>query len=387
MAGRRIAFAPADGGQFGAYLAAPESGSGPGLLLLRESNSIEDGEPSLADLFAEEGYLVIAPDPRVRSDIDRVVGEIGAALKFLRSNPACDGKAGVMGFGSVGTLAFLSAARLPIDAAVIYWPSGIERHLDSAKSIRCPMALHFAGKDNSVPPPARAAVKAAMADNDVAEIYLYPDADRGFDISTHAAYDRSAASLAHSRTIGLLRRAIGPRYNLDALWEEHTNCEFATRDVDATMRTMVAEPYVNHVPTMTGGFGYRELRAFYANHFIPRLPADTRIIPISRTVGADRLVDELLFCFTHDREIDFLLPGIKPTGKYVEIPTIAIVQFRGGKLYNEHIYWDQATALVQIGLLDPGNLPVAGIETARKIRDERLPANALISRAKEKGGA
>lgn len=383
MAGNRITVTAADGGPFAAYLAVPESGSGPGLLLLDDTSGIDDRERPLADLFAEEGYVVIAPDPQWRSDADRSLDKIGAALKALRSNPRCDGKAGVIGFGAGGDLALLSVARLPIDAAVIYYPTGIERNLDRAKSIRCPIALHLSGGGFS--PSGRDAIKAALADNDAAEIYFYADANHGFNISGHTNYNPSGASLAHSRTIGLLRRAIGPRYNLEALWEEHTTYEFTTRDVDATMRTMVAEPYVNHVPTMTGGFGYRELHQFYANHFIPRLPADTKIVSISRTVGADRLVDELLFCFTHDREIDFLLPGIKPTGKYVEIPTIAVVQFRGGKLYNEHIYWDQATALVQLGLLDPKNLPVAGIETARKILDESLPANTLISSAKEKG--
>ena len=105
---------------------------------------------------------------------------------------------------------------------------------------------------------------------------------------------------------------------------------------------MVAEPYVNHIPTMTGGVGYRDLPRFYKHHFIPKTPKDTRLVPISRTIGAtDRIVDEMLFCFTHDIEIDWMLPGVPPTGKYVEIPLVAIVRFRGDKLYNEHIYWDQ----------------------------------------------
>ncbi len=118
------------------------------------------------------------------------------------------------------------------------------------------------------------------------------------------------------------------------------------------MKTMVAEPYVNHIPMMTGGVGHRDLARFYANHFIPKCPKDTKLVPISRTIGADRLVDEMLFCFTHDVEIDWMLPGVAPTGKYVEIPLVAIVNFRGDKLYHEHIYWDQASVLVQIGLLD-----------------------------------
>jgi carboxymethylenebutenolidase len=106
-------------------------------------------------------------------------------------------------------------------------------------------------------------------------------------------------------------------------------------------------------------------------------------VPISRTIGADRLVDEMLFCFTHDIEIDWMLPGMKPTGKYVEVPLVAIVNFRGDKLYHEHIYWDQASVLVQIGLIDPMNLPVAGIATAKKLVDETLPSNTLMRRWKE----
>jgi hypothetical protein len=104
------------------------------------------------------------------------------------------------------------------------------------------------------------------------------------------------------------------------------------------MKTMVSEPYVNHIPTMTGGVGYQHLRRFYKHHFIPKTPKDTTLIPISRTIGEGILVDELLFCFTHDMEIDWMLPGLAPTGKRVEIPLVAIVKFRGDKLYNEHIY-------------------------------------------------
>jgi carboxymethylenebutenolidase len=141
---------------------------------------------------------------------------------------------------------------------------------------------------------------------------------------------------------------------------------------------MVPQPYVNHVPTMTGGVGYAELHRFYKNHFIPTTPADTRLVPISRTVGVDRVVDEMLFCFTHDIEIDWMLPGIAPTGKYVEIPLVAIICFRGDKLYHEHIYWDQASVLVQVGLLDPKLVPAAGRETAKKVLDETLPSNTMM---------
>jgi len=166
-----------------------------------------------------------------------------------------------------------------------------------------------------------------------------------------------------------------PDHDLAALWEAHCRQEFETRDVDATMATMVPEPYVNHIPTMTGGVGHDQLKRFYKYHFIGANPDDTRLIPISRTVGANSLVDEMLFCFTHTREIDWMLPGIPPTGRSVEIPLVAIVQFRDGKLVCEHIYWDQPSVLVQIGQLDPTGLPVAGAETAHKVRDRTLPSN------------
>ncbi|CAF0713768.1 unnamed protein product [Adineta steineri] len=171
-----------------------------------------------------------------------------------------------------------------------------------------------------------------------------------------------------------------PRYDLAALWDKHCEHEFNRRDVAATMLTMVSDPYVNHIPTMTGGVGAKDLSRFYEHHFINNNPDDTKIISISRVVGTDRVVDEMLFCFTHDREIDWMLPGISPTGKYVKIPLVAIVTFHDGKICNEHIYWDQASVLVQIGLLDNTNLPVAGVETANKLIDKNLPSNTLMKR-------
>lgn len=168
--------------------------------------------------------------------------------------------------------------------------------------------------------------------------------------------------------------------DLVTLWEAHCRYEFETRDVDATMATMVAEPYVNHIPTMTGGVGHDALKRFYANHFIGTNPPDFAMSPVSRTVGTDRVVDEFVLRFTHTTEIDWMLPGVAPTGRRVEIPMIAIVQFQGDKLVHEHIYWDQASVLVQIGLLDPTGLPVVGAEQARKVIDKTLPSNTLLRR-------
>ncbi len=169
-------------------------------------------------------------------------------------------------------------------------------------------------------------------------------------------------------------------YDLAVLWEEHLRHEFETRDVDATMATMVDEPYVNHIPTMTGGVGHDQLKRFYKYHFIGGNPPDTELVPVSRTVGADQVVDELLFRFTHTSEVDWMLPGVEPTGRRVEIPLVAIVKFADGKVAHEHIYWDQASVLVQIGLLDPQHLPVAGAETALKVVDNTRPSNELMAR-------
>ena len=168
---------------------------------------------------------------------------------------------------------------------------------------------------------------------------------------------------------------------LRELWEEHVQYEFSTRNTDDTLATMVADAYVNHIPVLTGGVGQAELREFYSKRFIPQMPPDTEMTPVSRTIGEDQLVDEMVFKFTHSIPMDWMLPGVAPTGKCVEVPLVAIVRFREGKLAHEHIYWDQASVLVQIGLIDAAKLPVAGVESACKVLDPSLPANALMSRA------
>ena len=172
-----------------------------------------------------------------------------------------------------------------------------------------------------------------------------------------------------------------PDHDLVALWEAHCRYEFETRDVDATMATMVAEPYVNHIPTMTGGVGHDQLKRFYKYHFIGGNPPDTELQPVSRTVGEDQIVDEMLFKFTHTSEVDWMLPGVAPTGRKVDVALVAIVRFEDGKVAHEHIYWDQASVLVQVGLIDPALLPVAGADSARKVLDRSLPSNGLMSAA------
>src|SRR5712692_4491699 len=115
--------------------------------------------------------------------------------------------------------------------------------------------------------------------------------------------------------------------DLTQLWEEHTKHEFATRDTEATLDTMVEDAYVNHVPVMTGGAGKAALREFYSRHFIPSMPPDTTLTPISRTVGDDQLVDEMIFSFTHTHDMPWMLLGVPPTHRRVEVALVVIVRF------------------------------------------------------------
>ena len=163
--------------------------------------------------------------------------------------------------------------------------------------------------------------------------------------------------------------------------DDHLAAEFATRDVDATMATMTDDPYLNHVPVLTGGIGRAEVRRFYQQIFIGHWPADTTMERIARTVGTEQVVDELVLSFTHDIVMSHMLPGVPPTGRPVRLAVCVVAGFRDGKLTHEHIYWDQAGLLVQVGLLDPAGLPVTGAEQAEKLLAPRaIPANALLDR-------
>ena len=193
-----------------------------------------------------------------------------------------------------------------------------------------------------------------LAGKDHVLVNVYEGAPHAFANRFRDCYDKAAAGMAHSRTIALLRGVMGPGYDLERLWDMHCYHEFATRDVDATMATMVAEPYVNHIPTMTGGVGQAELHRFYKNHFVNANPDDTALIPVSRTVGADRVVDEMIFEFTHDREIDWMLPGVAPTGKTGPHPA------------GRHRQLPRPEALSRAHLLGPG----VGARADRRARSE-----------------
>jgi len=386
---RTIRIETPEGGGMPCYVAVPESGEGPGLLLLHDAQGLTDHDKHLANLYAEEGWVVAVPDLYWRhggpvvlafdadgrveaggmaADLDdsRAVRDADAAFSALAALGETSAECGVVGHGRGGRIALLLAARdHRVRCAVAYYPHAIDTCAGMLSGVNCAGVIHLARDQAAITAPAALAVHSYAA-------------DRGFDNPNLAAFDRSAHWLAKSRSLAALRGALGPVYDLAKLWEAHLYSEFAERNVDVSMATMVDEPYVLVVPTVTGGTGKERLHRWYSNHFHFQNPTDTTIVPISRTVGSDRLVDEFVFCFTHDRVMDWLLPNVAPTGKYLEVPMIAVVNFRGAKLYHEHIWWDQATVLVQAGLLDPSGLPVTGIEQSRAIQDEDLPRNRLI---------
>jgi len=166
--------------------------------------------------------------------------------------------------------------------------------------------------------------------------------------------------------------------DLATMFDAHVQAEFQDLDLEATMATMSSDPYVHHVPTITGGNGTEGVREFYGNHFIGQWPEDTETRQISRTVGENQVVDELLMTFTHDCELEIMLPGIPPTGRRITVPVVVVVGFENGKVHHEHIYWDQASVLVQAGVLDPNELPVTGLEQARSLLDQGRPKNRLL---------
>ena len=404
MSGQWTQVKSRDGGEFRAYTALPPEGSGPGLVLLQEIFGVNGYMRALADRYAEEGYVVMVPDlfwrlePNVdlgyegadaqkafslyeRFDVDLAMEDVAQTLAALRAHPQHRGKAGVVGFCLGGKLAYLSATRTDVDCAIGYYAVGLENDLDEASRITCPLMLHFGADDAHCDAATRERITQALAGKPGVELYTYPGCGHAFASPARPQYDKPATMMAYSRTLAMLRRVLGPIYDFNALWEEHCYHEFVARNPSDVMPTMVAQPYVNHIPTMTGGVGHDELKRFYTHHFVHSNPEDTRLIPISRTIGSDRVVDEFIFCCTHDREIDWLLPGLAPTGKYFEVPMLAVICFRGNKLYNEHIYWDQASVLAQIGAIDPTGLPIAGAQSAKKLLDETLPSNTLMARA------
>lgn len=273
-------------------------GNGPGLVLvvpstldLRRHSKTLDPPPQ--QKWAEEGYAVA--QILVKDGATSIVEHIGTAIAELEKMPACSGDK----FGMVvildreasSTARLLDAIRShpKIAGAVFYGSCPVGKP-------SVPVLVHLPGSSSSQTVAA-----------DIATVHSYPAAAGFFSIPAHADYCASAAALSHTRSLSFLKPLMGgPYFDLEAIWDEHTRYEFGDRSVEETMATMVDEPYVNHVPTQTGGIGRANLTAFYRDHFIFSNPDDARLELVSRTVGIDRVVDEFLFNCTHNRVIDWL---------------------------------------------------------------------------------
>jgi len=163
------------------------------------------------------------------------------------------------------------------------------------------------------------------------------------------------------------------------VWDADTAAQFATKDADAAIATMTDHPVLVHVPVGTGATGREALRTFYREIFIPQTPPDIELQILTRTIDRNRLIDEFVLRLTHTVQMDWFAPGIVPTGRRLVVPHVGIISFEDGRISSEHIYWDQATVLLQLGLLDAG-LPVLGAEQADRLLNAGAPANALIAR-------
>jgi carboxymethylenebutenolidase len=166
---------------------------------------------------------------------------------------------------------------------------------------------------------------------------------------------------------------------ITGLWETHLASEFAHKDPEEAIGTMTENPRVTIVPSMIGGSGRDEMRTFYSKHFLNQLPPDLEVIPVSRTIGETRIVDELVLKFTHSLQMDWVLPNIPATNKRIEFAMVAIVHVEGDKIASENLYWDTATILRQAGLLPDPKLPVLGAESARNMI-EPAQLNQLLHR-------
>lgn len=398
-----------DGGEFEGYLALPESGYGPGIVVLQEIFGVNSYMRSVADWYAAHGFVAVCPDlfwriePGIqltdkgddwnkaielyqKIDEDKAVEDSAAALEFLRRSSACSGRVGAVGFCMGGNLAYLLSVRFKPDCAVGYYGVSIEKSLDEAKNLTSPLLLHIAENDKFCSPEAQAAIHAVLAPTPLVTIHDYPGLDHAFGRPGGEHFNAPAAELANLRSLEFFVTHLAggglasAQQALSARWDDHVKYEFATRNTDDTLETMVGDAYVNHVPVMTGGVGHDELREFYSKRFIPQMPPDTGMTPVSRTIGVDRIVDEMVFEFTHTSKMDWMLPGVEPTGKHVRVALVVIVHFRDGKLAHEHIYWDQASVLAQLGLIDSSKLPVAGVESAEKVLNPTLASNELMNR-------
>ncbi|KAF1932456.1 uncharacterized protein M421DRAFT_417172 [Didymella exigua CBS 183.55] len=395
-------------------------GNGPGLILILDHYALVEEsdkhlDPPPLQKWAEEGFAVVQLLVPGKVE-DGGEFPLDKALEVLKSCEACDYGRGV------GVVSYISRLPFYVEEGVIQHPDILAvvsyggrqlSTLHESSTALPPQLIHAAGptvaRRESLPlspdPEPTKSSPTSQRPAGIVKTFRYEDAtnDTNWVLPADPKYSKRNAGIAHTRSAAFLKPFLnGPYFDLEAVWDEHCLYEFGERAVEKTMATMVAQPYVNHIPTMTGGIGKDRLTAFYTHHFIFSNPDDTALSLVSRTVGTDRVIDEFVFSLTHDKEVPWLLPGIPPTGKKLEIPFTSIVAIRGDRLCHEHISWDQATALKQLDLLpeyvpfryaingkeaEQGKiyevkLPVAGRETAAKLVDEGCgESNALMGKS------
>ncbi|KAL4874214.1 hypothetical protein BJY04DRAFT_225281 [Aspergillus karnatakaensis] len=372
-------------------------GTGPGLIIIgschpRGESEIENGIPSQRVKWAEEGYTVVEILTQALDNGHAAGDPLNLPLSLLAGCDSCEPK------DKVGIVVYEPAIWVPVAGSLTAHPevAGVVLYADNVSSSSVPVAVpmlhHIIGPAKTLESP--------VEDHTV---YNYPSMKSHLFATPFTGHFHYASeALSHTRNLAFLKKHMGgPYFDLEEIWNGHTYHEFETRSVPHTMATMVQEPYVNHIPTLTGGIGRDRLSSFYQNHFVFQNPPDVELELISRTIGIDRIIDEFLYKFTHTTRIDWLLPGIPPTNQPVELPFTAIVNVRGDRLYHEHIAWDQTSALIQLGLMPeylpfpyalpdgrrpgPGRrfeyrVPAAGKESAAKLRDrESVPSNGMFA--------
>ncbi len=219
-----------NGGSYGGYLALPPAGRGPGLLLLQEIFGVNRHIRAVAEQYALDGFVVLAPDvfwreaPRVelgyvgaereramqllaRADRSKLAADLATSIAALRARPECTGRVGAFGYCMGGRLAYLAAAGGSVDAASCFYGGGIQDQLEHAVRIECPIQFHYGERDAHIPLAAVDKVKAAFTGRPNAEFHLY-DAEHGFNCWERAAYHAPSSARAHARTLALFARAL-----------------------------------------------------------------------------------------------------------------------------------------------------------------------------------
>jgi carboxymethylenebutenolidase len=240
------------------------------------------------------------------------------------------------------------------------------------------LQVHIAGLSQASPRPDMCAWK----------LYQYRQCATGFADPSSKTYSEVEANLSWSRALACVRKGFNRNVDLEPIVRDLWNAKYEDEVPERASMSVVTNmtqnsPHVTIMPTLEGGVGRKKLEEFYREFFVPSLVEDFKIRLVSRTMGVDRIVDEMVVSFTHSDEVDWILPGVQPTDRFVRFPMVSIVAIRGGKLVSEHMYWDQASVLVQVGLLDPRmvpksfkntglkKLPVVGAEAAKQLVEPR----------------